>query len=116
MSAVKPEIILLYDADCPNASAARAALREAVSRAAIEPRWVEHDRAALGTPERFLRYGSPTILVDGTDIAGETAEPMAEACRVYPDAHGFRGVPPVETILAAIMDRLTVVSRTREVG
>ena len=116
MSAMMPEIILLYDADCPNASAARAVLSEALRRAGIEPPWVEYDRAALGTPERFLRYGSPTILVDGTDIAGEAAEPMAAACRMYPDTHGFRGVPPVETILAAIMDRLTVASRTREVG
>jgi len=115
MNAMKPEIILVYDADCPNASAARAALREALGHAGMEPRWVEHDRAALGTPERFLRYGSPTILVDGTDIAGERGEPVAAACRVYPDAHGFRGVPPVETILAAIMDRRAVTSRTWEV-
>jgi hypothetical protein len=115
MSAMKPEIILLYDADCPNASPARAALREALWRAGIEPRWVEYDRAALGTPKGFLRYGSPTILVDGTDIAGERGEPVAAACRVYPDAHGFRGVPPVETILVAIMDRRGVASRTREV-
>src|SRR5438105_474523 len=111
MSAMMPEIILLFDADCPNASAARAVLREALERAGIEPRWVEHDRGALGTPERFLRYGSPTILVDGTDIAGEAAEPVVAACRVYSDALGFRGVPPVETILAAIMDR--VASRRR---
>jgi len=116
MSAMKPEIILLYDADCPNASPARAALREALWRAGIEPRWVEYDRAALGTPKGFLRYGSPTILVDGTDIAGEVPEPVVAACRVYSDAHGFRGVPPVETILAAIMDRRTLVSPTRAVS
>src|SRR5207237_10107570 len=104
MSAMKPEIILLHDADCPNASAARAVLSEALRSAGIEPRWVEYDRAALGTPERFLRYGSPTILVDGTDIAGEVAEPAVAACRVYWDAHGLRCVPQVERILPAIID------------
>ena len=48
--AMKPEIALVYDPDCPSVPEARAALREAFERAGFEPRWVEYDRAGPGTP------------------------------------------------------------------
>ena len=43
---MKPEITLVYDADCPNLPAARVALREALKREGLEPQWVEYDAAA----------------------------------------------------------------------
>ena len=43
------------------------------------------------TPERFRRHGSPTVLVDGSDVTGEGAEVAAMACRAD-------GAPSVETI------------------
>ena len=101
----KPEITLVYDADCPNVPEARAALREALERAGLEPRWVEYDPAAPSTPEPLLRYGSPTILVDGADVAGEAGRAAAASCRVYPSERGLRGVPPVETIASAMVQR-----------
>src|SRR5580658_5321880 len=51
---MKPEITLVYDADCPNLPAARGALRKALEHEGLEPQWVEYDRAA---PAR-LRYFS----------------------------------------------------------
>jgi hypothetical protein len=100
-----PEITLVYDADCPNVPQARAVLREAFERAGLQPRWVEYDRAAPNTPASLLRYGSPTILVDGVDVAGEAGRVAGASCRVYPSERGLRGVPPVETIANAIMHR-----------
>jgi len=112
---MKPEITLVYDADCPNVRGARAALREALEHARLEPEWIEYDRATPDIPERFLRFGSPTILVDGEDVADEPAVAAAASCRVYQAAGGLRGVPPVEAIVAAINRRRGVASGTREV-
>jgi hypothetical protein len=92
---MKPEITLIHDVDCPNAAAARALLREALVRLGLEPEWIEQDRSVPG-------YGSPTILVDGTDVAGETGDASAPSCRVYSGEHGLRGVPSIEAIVAAI--------------
>jgi hypothetical protein len=99
---MKPEITLVYDADCPNANAARAALREALRHAGLKPEWIEYDRAAPGIPRRFLCFGSPTILVNGADVADEPAAAAAPSCRVYQAVTGLSGIPPVETIVAAI--------------
>jgi len=112
---MKPEITLVYDADCPNANAARAALREALTNAGLEPEWVEFDRAARGVPKRFLGFGSPTILVNGADVADEPAVAAAASCRVYQAAGGLRGIPPVETIVAAINRRHREAPGTRAV-
>jgi hypothetical protein len=67
---MKFEITLVYDTDCPNLPAARDALRKALEHEELEPQWVEYDRAAPGTPAPLLRFGSPTILVEGVDVAG----------------------------------------------
>ena len=107
---MKREITLVYDADCPNVTEARVALREALERAGLEPQWIEYDRAAPGTPALLLRFGSPTILVDGVDVAGEAGRAAAASCRVYPSERGLRGVPPVEAIARAIVHRAVMAS------
>jgi hypothetical protein len=112
---MKPEITLVYDADCPNVRAARAALREALEHSSLEPEWIEYERTAPGIPERFLRFGSPTILVDGEDVADDPAVAAAASCRVYEAARGLRGVPPVEAIVAAINRGRGAAPGTREV-
>jgi hypothetical protein len=98
---MKPEIILVYDADCPNAEAARAALSEAIERSRVDPGWKELERTMPGVSERFSRFGSPTILVNGEDVKGEP-DAAATCCRIYQTEHGLCGFPPVETIVAAI--------------
>ena len=96
------KIELIYDADCPNAPRARATLREALRRARLEQQWAEYDRAAPDTPERLLHYGSPTILVDGIDVAGEIGLAAGASCRIYPNERGHCGVPSIETVISAI--------------
>lgn len=112
---VKPEITLVYDVECPNVGAARAALHQALGYAGLEPGWIEYDRAAPGIPERFRRFGSPTILVDGEDVADERPVGAAASCRVYEAPGGLRGVPPVEAIVAAINRRRSAAPGTQGV-
>ena len=60
---------LVYDADCPNISVARANLIRAFSVAGIQPKWSEHRIGDATAPERTRGYGSPTVLVDGRDVS-----------------------------------------------
>jgi hypothetical protein len=110
---MKPEITLIYDADCPNAAEARAVLRRALERAGLDLEWVEHDRAAPGVPKALTRFGSPTILVNGIDVGGESGEAAAASCRIYADSCGLRGVPPLEAIVDAIMSARSTTTQGR---
>ena len=94
---------LVYDPDCPNVGGARAALLRAFARAGRRPVWTEWDLASAASPARVRGYGSPTILVDGRDVASETAGEGARSCRLYRDSGGaLAGVPPVAQIVAAL--------------
>ena len=92
---------LVYDADCPNVAAARANLMRAFSRAGLQPKWSEHRIGDPSAPEHTRGYGSPTVLVDGRDVAG--LEPAAEVCcRIYMAATGSAQAPSVEQIAVAM--------------
>ena len=103
-----PEIEFIYQPDCPNVGAARAVLKRTLAAQGGESRWREWDSTAADSPAHARAYGSPTILIDGTDIAG--AEPSdAPACRIYRDAAGrASGVPSEELLLSALRARATV--------
>jgi alkylmercury lyase len=108
----EPEIILIYDDDCPNVEGARALLREALGRVGLETAWVEYDRSTPAVPGAVVHYGSPTILVDGIDVVGEPANAAAACCRIYSDERRLRGVPPVQ----AIVDTILRTDATRKEG
>jgi len=77
--------------------AARANLLRALARAGVEPRWSEHRIGDPDLPERVRGFGSPTVLVDGRDVAG--IEPSSEVCcRIYDGARA----PSVESIARAL--------------
>lgn len=99
---------LVYDHDCPNAEAARQRLAEALAETGLAPTWIEWERSDPATPDYTQRLGSPTILVDGTDVSGTPSEVGASSCRVYRASDGsLSGVPP----LGAIVAGLSVASR-----
>lgn len=95
-----PTVDLVYDRACPNVKTARANLMRAFSRVGIAARWAEHQIGAEDAPARVRGYGSPTILVDGADVAG--SPPGAESCcRVYESG----AAPDVDLIAAALNPR-----------
>ncbi|MCA8978977.1 MAG: hypothetical protein KDC14_03040, partial [Planctomycetes bacterium] len=65
-----PTVELVYAGDCPNVADARAQLLSAFASAGISPRWQEWQSDGADSPEHARRYGSPTVLVDGQDVAG----------------------------------------------
>ena len=94
---------LVYDHDCPNVDEARAALLHAFAQVGVSLVWVEWDRKAPDSPAYVRGYGSPTILVNGKDVAGAQLGTGVDCCRVYSsDERGLRGIPPVELIVAAL--------------
>jgi len=100
--AAMPTIEFIYDRDCPNVEGARVELRRALQTAALKTSWQEWNRADEHAPEYVRAYGSPTILVDGKDIAGMPPGD-ASACRIYRNEQGnTRGIPDTQLILAAL--------------
>jgi hypothetical protein len=96
-------IELIYDPDCPNTEPARGVLREACAQAGIVAGWQEWDRSDAASPAHAQQYGSPTILVDGVDVAGSDTESDAKACRVYRTADGrLAGVPDVADVVRLV--------------
>lgn len=104
------KVELIWDAECPNVRATRANLKQAFSAADIQADWQEWDRDDPEAPVYVQNYGSPTILIDGRDVAKLRASRFADGncCRVYRESDGqLVGVPPTELILAALMSAKT---------
>ena len=94
---------LIYDGGCPNVGAAREQLLRAFAASGLVPRWREWERAAADAPPHVRQVGSPTILVNGRDVAAGGAQDGAGACRVYFDAAGrFLAAPSMDQIVAAL--------------
>ncbi len=93
------KVELIWDADCPNVEEARTNVRRAFAQAGVDPKWREWRRDDPAAPDYVRRYGSPTVLVDGVDVADQPAGGEANCCRVYArDDGGLSGVPAVEAI------------------
>lgn len=94
-----PKIQFLSFEGCPLADAARTALELALVTCGMDRDRYEHvDVLDPATPANLAIWGSPTILVNGKDVTGNTGGDGI-ACRIYdtPDQ-----VPTAETIIAAI--------------
>jgi len=92
------KVQLLYVPDCPNLDACRAALREALAAENVDVAVEEIDVDDPDAPTWARGWGSPTILVDGVDVAGATRSD-GSACRIY--ANGAPGVAAIRARLAA---------------
>ena len=99
-------IDLVYDRECPHVGEARAVIGLVLEEVNARVTWREWDREHAATPSELRHYGSPTILVNGHDVAGDdsdAARSSANSCRVYPDGDGsLRGVPSTQSIIDAI--------------
>jgi hypothetical protein len=100
---VKVEV--LYVADCPSHPAALQLVREVLVSEGVTAEICE----LLITDNHMAKVlcfrGSPTIRVNGRDVAGETF-PSAEgavSCRLYPGSSQI-GLPPAEWIRQAVIN------------
>jgi mercuric ion transport protein len=90
---------LIYDADYPNAGAMRSLLIEAFTKTGASARWQEWERNSPDTPVCAKEYGSPTILVDGQDVAGMSPHVDDASCRLYRAENGsLSRLPSLELV------------------
>jgi hypothetical protein len=90
---------LLFFPACPHVDGARRQLRRALAGLQHPPEVTEVDVTDASTPPHLRSWGSPTILVDGIDVAGESAS--GRSCRLYPRS-SEPDVPPLAMIQAAL--------------
>lgn len=98
-----PQVELVYEPTCPYTEIARSRLVDAFNKVGLTPSWREWNTADRGIPQHVQSYGSPTILVDGRDIAGLPVAEAGNCCRIYDLAAQDRGAPPLDLIVAALL-------------
>ena len=100
---------LVYDSDCPHVDDARRTIRDALSAVGSRGEWVEWNRDDAKTPIELRGYGSPTVLVNGRDVAAvgtEDTQAVGNSCRVYLDECGcYCGTPSSDLIIKALRAR-----------
>ena len=109
----RPRIEVLWWEGCPSTPEAIEDLRAALDEHGLDPEAIEVREIhtdADAERERFV--GSPTIRVDGADVAEpDEREPVALACRVYHRRDGRISPTPdpadVRAAIAAAIDRRT---------
>jgi mercuric ion transport protein len=93
---------LIYDNDCPNVSEARELLLRAFSEIRLPPSWKEIDRQNTDSAPYAKHYGSPTILVNGADVADLDIGGRNDCCRLYLHGETYRGVPQLKQVVDAL--------------
>ena len=94
MDPVSRTIDLIFFDGCPHADAARLNLRAALDAAGLPLVWRERNQTDPLLPPEWRRYPSPTVLINGIDVAGASLT-TAGACRLA-------GAPTVAMIRAAL--------------
>jgi hypothetical protein len=99
---------LVFDPDCPHVGNARAALAAACREAGVPAVWTEWSSEDQGCPAHARNLGSPTVLVNGEDVApGPHPWTPREAgegprARMYRDGDSIVPIPPKRRIALAI--------------
>ena len=99
-------IQLLMFEGCAHVAAARELLSRVLSTSGVAAAFEEVDTGAVGTPERYRAYASPTILVDGEPIGG--AARHGSCCRLYLDDAGHLAGVPSEAALRSALARASL--------
>lgn len=105
---LKLQIELVYDPGCPNVDGARVVLTAACRDLDVPAVWTEWNSEDPACPAHARNLGSPSILVNGEDVA-PGPHPWAERepgkgprCRVYRDGDAIVRAPPVSRVRGAI--------------
>ena len=95
------KVELVYDAGCPNLQPTRDRLRSALREEGLAAEWVEWTSDDPSLPVYARGFGSPTVFVDGVDVAPGQVD--AASCRLYEQSDGtLLGIPPVAAIATAL--------------
>ena len=99
------KIEVFYVPDCPHHPSAVNQLRDVLSAEGVRTEINEIAVMDAKAAEELRFRGSPTIRINGRDIAGESHSPLsfALACRMYPGAKEA-GVPPREMMQRAVRE------------
>ena len=111
-----PRVELVYDRDCPNVHVARDQLLRAFGQLDLKPHWQEWCSSDPAAPEYARGYASPTILVDGRDVAGAGPIDGTAGCRIYATSGVMGGAPSVQEIAAALEAEGSLTPALREKG
>jgi hypothetical protein len=99
------KVEVLYVAECPSHPAAVKLVRDVLDSegVAAEVREVLVTDDSMATGLAFS--GSPTIRINGRDIAGESSHAKASglSCRLYPGSIEM-GLPPIEMVRRAVVE------------
>jgi hypothetical protein len=99
---VKVEV--LYVAECPSHPAAVKLVKEVLAAEGVAAEIEEVLVRDEGMADQLRFSGSPTIRINGRDVAGESqkAQSFALSCRFYPGSKQVI-LPPVEVIHLAVL-------------
>ncbi len=90
------KVTLLFFDGCPNWQDTNASLELLAGEFGFDL-----DRCQVETVEDAERVhfrGSPTVLIDGSDVFANGDEPIGLSCRVYRTEHGLAGAPTIEQL------------------
>ena len=94
---------MLHIEDCPNWQEAGARAARALARSGRSD--VQVTYRLLRTPDdaaRTLFAGSPTLVLDGSDLFPSDGRTSDLACRVYVNPQGLAGLPTEDQIVDAL--------------
>ena len=95
------KVEVLYVTDCPSHPLAVRLLKDVLAAEGIKAEVIEVLVVDAQMASELKFRGSPTIRINGLDIAGGSSDAVAFACRLYPGAHQI-GVPPIELVRCAL--------------
>ncbi|MGB0648583.1 MAG: hypothetical protein ACPGQS_15465 [Bradymonadia bacterium] len=100
-------IDFIWSSLCPNVSACREVIDAATTQFPDRSMAVNEWQIETKLPAHCEGYGSPTILINGIDVAGVKPNAFNDCCRVYATMYEIRSVPLVEEVICAIEFALT---------
>lgn len=98
------KVELIYFDGCPNINDTRALLVKALVKLKQPVKWIEWNSNDEQCPREYASLGSPTVLIDGLDVAPPQFDSQGDCCRIYMDeqSNQVTGNPGLIAIIKAI--------------